>query len=314
MRIILPFSSPDIEKQIIELDPKAEITVLGLMEGEDVPPDIQADALLTLGVVSREKLEKLLLVADQIRWIHVFGTGVDNFPWQAIGDRELTCSRGAHALPIAEWVMAVLLAAEKQLPESWVSAPPENWHSASLGQLSGQTLALLGYGCIGSLVAERALAFGMKVKVLVRAPRKSWPEGVSAVNTFGELVAEADHLVLAAPATAATHHIINNETLAKCKQGMHLINIARGSLVDQDALKNSLENGTLSRASLDVVDPEPLPEGHWLYEHPLVRLSPHISWSNPSMLEKIVEPFIYNVQQFIEGGSMHGVVNVIEGY
>lgn len=312
MRVILPFPSPDIEQQIKQIDASITVDVLGPYD--PVPDNFHADVLLAIGVDRTDQLSQLLADPNNIRWIHVFGTGVDSFPMDEVGDRLLSCSRGAHALPIAEWSMAMVLTYEKRLPQSWINQVPENWHSAELGQVSGKTLGLLGFGCIGSLVAERALAFGMKVKALTRNAHNDWPEGVEPVSSFEQLVNETDHLVLAAPATAATHHIINAASLAQCKRGIHIVNVARGSLIDQDALKAALDSGHVARASLDVVDPEPLPEGHWLYSHEGVSLSPHISWSAPHMLEKLAEPFVNNIRAFLTDAPMHGVVDVKEGY
>ena len=312
MRVVMPFPSPEIESQIQQIDASIEVITLGPYD--PLPDNFSADALLAIGVDRSEQLTQILANPDLVRWIHVFGTGVDNFPLDDLGDRLLTCSRGAHALPIAEWVMAMILGYEKRLPQSWVSAPPENWHSAELGQVSGKTLGLLGFGCIGSLVAERALAFGMKIKALTRTGVGDWPDGVEPVDSFERLVADTDHLVLAAPATAATHHIINADSLQQCLEGVHIVNVARGSLINQDALKEALDGGHVGGASLDVVDPEPLPDNHWLYAHPAVRLSPHISWSAPHMLEKLAEPFVNNVRSFLNGEPMHGVVDIKAGY
>lgn len=312
MRIVLPFPSEELEGQLKQIDPSVEVVLL--TPHDPLPEGFRADALLAIGVDLTEQLTTMLADPDSIRWIHVFGTGVDSFPMDQIGDRLLTCSRGAHALPIAEWVMAQVLGFEKRLPQSWVSEPPEHWHSADLGQVSGKTLGLLGFGCIGSLVAERAQAFGMQIKALTRHSRDDWPDGIEPVSSFEQLVCDTDHLVLAAPATAATHHIVNADSLAQCREGIHIVNVARGSLIDQDALKAALDSGRVAGASLDVVDPEPLPEGHWIYAHPSVRLSPHISWSAPHMLEKLAAPFVDNVRSFIHGETMHGVVNIKEGY
>ena len=120
--------------------------------------------------------------------------------------------------------------------------------------------------------------------------------------------------MLAAPATAATHHIINQKSLNDCKQGAHLINVARGSLIDQQALREALDNGQLRLASLDVVDPEPLPEGHWLYQHKSVRLSPHISWSAPQILERLTLPFVENIRAYLEGQPLQGLVDLEQRY
>ena len=112
------------------------------MEGEP-PPDVRGEVLLTFAWGSPNLA---LLVRRGVRWIHTIGTGVDRFPLDAVGERLLTCSRGASAIPIAEWILAMLLAFEKRLPESWVSAAPERWNQAELGGLHGRTLGLVGLG------------------------------------------------------------------------------------------------------------------------------------------------------------------------
>ena len=98
------------------------------------------------------------------------------------------------------------------------------------------------------------------------------------------------------------------------KPGVHLVNIARGALVDQDALRAALDDGRVAAASLDVCEPEPLPGGHWLYEHPKVRLSPHISWSSPALADRIVELLVDNVRRFVAGQPLEGIVDPVERY
>jgi phosphoglycerate dehydrogenase-like enzyme len=137
---------------------------------------------------------------------------------------------------------------------------------------------------------------------------------IELAASMAELLERSDHVVVAAPGTASTHHLINAQTLAAMKPGAHLINVARGSLVDQDALIAALDSGHLSLASLDVTDPEPLPEGHVLYSHPLVRLSPHISWSSPTTVQRTVGCFIDNIGRFRAGQPLEGVVDRIAGY
>ena len=316
MQIVLPFSAPDLELQIQRLSESIELIVLP--PNEVIPAAVNPEILLTLGVEENHQLEDFLSEKSrddsQLKWLHVLGTGVDYFPFELIGNRLLTCSRGAHSLPIAEWVMAMILAADKNLPAAWVSQPPEQWHNAELAQTSGKTLALLGFGSIGCLVAERALAFGMQVKVLARRPRSEWPPGIKAVNDLSALLSDADHVVLAAPATPSTHHIINQLSLSYCSPGVHLINVARGSLVDQQALREALDSGQVGLASLDVVDPEPLPEEHWLYKYESVRLSPHISWSAPQILERLALPFVENIRAYLGGQPLQGVVDLDQRY
>ncbi len=98
------------------------------------------------------------------------------------------------------------------------------------------------------------------------------------------------------------------------KPGVHLVNVARGALLDQEALRGALDDGRVAMASLDTLYPEPLPPGHWLYSHPRARLTPHLSWSMPLAQDHIVQPFIENLRRYIAGEPLEGVVDVAERY
>ena len=119
-------------------------------EGE-VPADVQGDVLLTF-MDGRPNLPAV--VEKGVRWIHAIGTGVDAFPLEAVGQRILTCARGASATPISEWTLAMILAFEKQVPEAWVNSAPERWSWRELGTLEGKTLGLVGLGGIGCAIAS----------------------------------------------------------------------------------------------------------------------------------------------------------------
>ena len=220
-------------------------------------------------VLSREREALERSAVPGVRWLHAFSTGIDGFPLDVIDGRQFTCSRGANAVPIAEFVLASMLAFVKRFPETWLTEVPERWGFASLDVLAGKTVGLVGVGAIGTEVARRALAFDMRVR-RVPAPvgaRTSSSE-IELCDTLEELLAQSDHVVIAAPATPETYHLIDADALAAIKPGAHIVNIARGSLVDQDALLAALDDGRVACASLDTVDPEPLPEGH-----PLLRAS-----------------------------------------
>lgn len=282
------------------------------MNGE-VPPDVQGEVLLTpSGFV-----DNLPQVLDRgVQWVHEFGTGVDTAPLDLIfeGGRTLTCSRGASAIPIAEWVLAQILAAEKQLPDAWLTEAPGEWRDKrQLGELRGKTVGLVGLGGIGLRVAELALAFGCEVVAARRTEAPSPMKGVQ-VAPLPDVLSAADHLVVAAPSTPATHHLVDAGALASMKPGVHIVNVGRGALIDQDALREALDDGPVALASLDTVTPEPLPAGHWLYEHPKVRVSPHISWSSPHSMGRILEGFIENLKRWEAGEPLHDVVDPQERY
>jgi phosphoglycerate dehydrogenase-like enzyme len=278
---------------------------------EPVDPALRADVLLTYPWGSPNLAE--LVSVSRVPWIHTIGTGVDRFPLDLVGDRLLTCSRGASAIPIAEWVLAQMLAFEKRLPASWITAPPAHWNIADLGGLHRRTLGLLGLGGIGAAVAERALPFGMRVLAARRSAQSS-PLASVELAPFERVLAEADHLVLALPATPATRGIVGADALGRVKPGVHLVNVARGSLLDQEALRPALDDGRVALASLDTVEPEPLPEGHWLYGHPRVRLSPHVSWSFPHAFDLLIETFVENLRRRAAGEPLLGVVDLAAGY
>ena len=275
------------------------------------PEAAAADVLVTLADDGRS-VEAALTPA--VRWVHILGAGADGFPFDVLGARELTCSRGAGAPAIAEFVLAAMLAFEKHLPDAWIAEPPEAWNTASLGGLEGRTLGMVGLGAIGTEVVRRARAFDMEVVAVRRSAAPPPLEGIALASDLGSLLERSDHVVVAAPATPATHHLIDGPALDRVRPGLHLVNVSRGSLVDQDALLAALDDGRVARATLDVVDPEPLPAGHPLYTHPGVRLSPHISWSSPKTGARTISLFADNLARFRRGDTLHGAVDTGAGY
>ena len=282
--------------------------------GGDPPAGIAADVFFG-GYFAWDDIVRWVDAAG-VRWVQTSGTGVDKVPRAIYEGRIVTCARGASAVPISEWVMAAVLAWTKRMPQTWLHEPPRHWNfpRPALDSAAGSTLALVGLGGIGSAVARRALAFDMRVVALRRTDAPSPVAGVRIVRSMAELVADADHLVLAAPATARTRHVVDAGVLTRVKPGLHLVNIARGALVDQDALRTALDDGRVAMATLDTVDPEPLPAGHWLYTHPQVRLSAHISWYEPELQRAAMEIFVENLRRFERGEPLREVVDPDEGY
>lgn len=300
---------PGVADRIRSADSGLEVIEIPL-EG-DLDPGCTGEVLFTTGL-GISNLEQVL--TRGIRWVHTIATGLDRFPLELIDGQVLTCSRAAGAIPISEWVFAMMLTFEKQLPQTWVHGPPERWHHASLGSLHGRTLGIIGLGGIGVAVAHRALAFGMHIIGLRRTNTPVAIADVEMTTSLESLLARADHLVLSVPLTSATRQLLDANALAAMKPGVHLVNIARGELVDQDALHRALDEGRIAQASLDVAYPEPLPAGHWLYTHPRVRFSPHVSWSMPGANEILIEMFLANLHRYLAGESLVGIVDLEAGY
>lgn len=298
-----------LSARLAELAP--EVEVVEIPDQGELPAGSEAEVLLTQ-TWGAENIGDV--VRRGVRWVHTLGTGVDRFPFAALRGQTLTCSRGASAIPIAEYVLAAMLALEKQIPEVWMKRAPEQWYGARLGGLYRSVLGVVGLGSIGVAVAERALAFGMTVRAVRRSAAPSPLPGVALVHGLEELVRDADHLVVAASATEETHHLISERVLAAVKPGVHLINVARGSLIDQEALRDALDDGRVARATLDTMTPEPLPADHWLYTHPRVRLTPHVSWSMPRATDLLLETFVANLRRYSAGERLENIVDVARGY
>ena len=289
--------------------PDAEI--IPVPWGDELPDDLTGEVLFAAwhGHPIFERLDD-----TGVRWMHLPGTGIDSWPRHLLEGRTVTCARGVSAIPIAEFVLAEMLAFEKRLPETWLAEPPEHWNIGQLGELGGKQLGLVGLGGIGMAVARRALAFEMRVRALRRTRKPADHPGIEIATDLDHLLATSDHLVLAAPGTAATKHLLDAVAFEKVKTGVHLVNIARGSLVDQDALRAALDDGRVAMASLDTVDPEPLPADHWMYSHPQVRLSAHVSWASPHATKRMFESFADNLRRYVAGEPLEGVIDVDEGY
>lgn len=240
------------------------------------------------------------------QWVHLVSSGIDFYPRWLFDGPPVTTSRGSAADNLAEFALAAIFAASKHLPEIWVK--DSQWNFTPLRPLKGTTLGILGFGAIGERLAHKAQALGIKV-VALRQSAAPFSAGVEAARDIHDLFARADHLVVAAPLTEATRHIINRDVLGSAKPGLHLINIARGGLLDQEALLEALDNGRIGLASLDVTEPEPLPDGHPLYAHPRVRLSPHTSAISTNSRHEIADTFLANLERYVSGSELVNLAN-----
>ena len=240
------------------------------------------------------------------QWVHLVSSGIDFYPQWLFNGPPVTTSRGSAADNLAEFALAAIFAASKHLPDIWVK--DSQWNFTPLRPLKGTTLGILGFGAIGESLAQKALALGIN-GVALRQSQAPFSAGVEAAKDIHDLFARADHLVVAAPLTESTRNIINRDVLGSAKPGLHLINIARGGLLDQEALLQALDNGQVGLASLDVTEPEPLPDGHPLYTHPRVRLSPHTSAISTNSRNEIADTFLANLERYVGGSELANLAN-----
>jgi phosphoglycerate dehydrogenase-like enzyme len=248
-----------------------------------------------------------------LQWVHLSSSGIDTYPDWLFEVPLVTSARGTSAVAVAEFALAAVLASAKRFPEVWISEA-EQWKRHSLQLVSGSVLGIVGFGAIGSALAIRAQALGVRVIATNHSGKPFYVPGVERAKNLEALFAESDHVVVAAPATEETRYLVNAELLNHAKPGLHLINIARGSLVDEPALIAALDAGQLSRATLDVSQIEPAPADHPFYRHPKVRLSPHVSPATGDLWGNVVDQFVGNLLRFHKGEALAEQVDFKRGY
>ena len=286
-------------------------------DGVDSLTEAQAAALGRIEVALTLDLpDDLAAVAPRLRWVQAIGAGVNHLePKVAATDVRLTTNGGSNAVGIAEFVMARILEHFKPLEEIAGFQREHAWEPRYGRQLAGSTVALLGFGPINQAVAARAIAFGMRVKVVRRSAGEPPPGIDSMLGADGLLptLAASDVVVAAMPETPETMGMIGAAELAAMKPGAFFCNVGRGSLVDEPALIAALESGHLGGAAIDVASAEPLPADNPLWDAPRLRISAHCSSVPSAMFPEVHRLFKENLVRYLAGEPLASEVTVQRG-
>ncbi len=235
----------------------------------------------------------------------------------------LTCARGVNAITVAEHTLALMLALARCLPQSWRHQQQRRWAQQELwdaavrpGELYGRTVVLVGLGAIGQQIARRVRAFGMRVLAVTQSgrARPGAADRVFPPDRLDELLPEADFLVLAAPETPATRQLITRERLARLPAHGFLVNIARGSLVDELALAEALRERKIAGAALDVAQREPLPADSPLWDLDNLLLTPHTAAAAEKLWSRHAELLLENLRRWFAGEPLLNRVDRQRGY
>jgi len=278
-------------------------------------------------------------IAPQLRWIHLFSAGVDHVLRSDLVIKRgimLTNSSGTTAPWIGEYVVGAMLQHCRGFKLSMRAQMQHQWSHqevrATCHSLRGKTLGIIGYGSIGRAAARLAHSFGMEVLALKRDPSKrhdpGWslpgmgdPEGAIPSRWFSpddrvELVRLSDYILMAPPLTSATRHFLGAKEFAVTKPNAYLINVARGEVIDQNALTEALKNGQLAGSCLDVTTPEPLNSDSPLWDIENVTLTFHTSAARPltSFYDLACELFAENLSRFVSGRQLFNVIDPVRGY
>jgi phosphoglycerate dehydrogenase-like enzyme len=290
-------------------------------EGETLPAGIERAEGAAIGW-DAPPIDAVLAAAPRLRWLHQRGAGIERIavPSLIASDVVVTNGSGNHAPNIAEHVLGLMLAFARQLPGLIRAQQASRWEppvASHVFELSGQTLAVIGIGAIGSALAARAAALGMTVVGVRRSAGGPLPSGVGQVLGIDQIdaaLAQADHVAIALPLTAETRALFSAPRFAGMKRGAYLYNVGRGAIVDQEALLAGLRSGHLAGAGLDVTDPEPLPPESPLWREPGVVITAHSSGNTPRSYERYQRLLLDNLGRWMRGEALLNVVDKRLGY
>ncbi len=267
----------------------------------------------------------VLAVARELRWIHATAAGVDQLCYPEMVARSIVLTNASTVMsePVAEHTMALILALAKRLMSSMEYQRKKFWAQSEVSveepgiiELQGATLGLIGLGDIGREVARRARAFGMRVVAVKRdvSSGGDLADRVLPPSALHEMLSEADFVVVCAPQTSATKRLMGAAEFAAMKRSAYLINVARGTLVDEAALDAALRGGKIAGAAADVFDPEPLPPESPLWTAPNMLITPHTAASTSMLWKRQAALLEDNIARYLDGRPLRNLVDKNLGY
>jgi phosphoglycerate dehydrogenase-like enzyme len=244
--------------------------------------------------------------AERLWWIQAVSAGVDHFDRDALSEAGvvLTNASGVHAEPIGEQVLGYMLVFERNIQKGMRQQARGVWENYGGRELRDETVGIVGLGAIGGRVAELADAFGMEVLGTKRTPEDA-PDAVDeafAPDGLYEVLSRSDYVVVACPLTDETKGLIGGEELRTMPSSSVLVNVARGEVVDEEALTEALQQGRIRGAALDVFEEEPLPADSPLWDLSNAVVTPHMAGSTPHYYDRCADLFVENYERFVAGG------------
>ncbi|MEI6444215.1 MAG: D-2-hydroxyacid dehydrogenase [Nostocales cyanobacterium ELA583] len=315
MKLILPVEIADeIEPHLPENTIVVRVDSEGNIDGDAT----DAEVYFSWFYLKPTTLHRVLDAAPSLRWHHAPNAGVNHIltPKYLERDLILTNGSGVHGIPIAEFVIAYLLAYSKRLPSLYKLQNEHDWQRGlPIQELFEKTLLIIGAGGIGQEIAVRAKAFGMRIFGSSRnaRPLPNFDKVVGA-NEWKQLLPESEFVVIATPLTPETKGMIDVDTLRLFRPDSYLINIARGAIVDESALTKALQAGWIAGAALDTVFTEPLPTESPVWTLPNIFITPHCSGNSPRVKERTLALFLDNFNRYNQGKPLRNVVDKTAGY
>lgn len=273
------------------------------------------EVLIGWGWLTREAMNR----ATNLRWIQTAGAGIDRIDKDAHRHLTLTNASGVAAVPIAEYVIGVIIMFAKCIPVLMRRQFARTWDRRIEGvEIEGKTCGIVGMGAIGAETARRARALGMRVIATRRSVTErtadEFAHELLPASDLPYLLAESDYLVITAPLTPETRGLIGGKELRMMKRGAVLINIGRGAVIDESALITALRDGVIAGAGLDVFEKEPLPADSPLWEMENVVITPHSSSGSERYAQRTAEIISDNLRRYLDGKPLRNIVDLDLGY
>jgi phosphoglycerate dehydrogenase-like enzyme len=296
-------------------------TIVHAVDDEETRDLIEEADIAFAAVITPEQLR----AGRRLRWVHCPAAGVGHmlYPEMIESGVTITNGRGTSADTIAEHVLAVLLALFRRLPVAHTRQTQHAWAQDEIASppgnrtIAGSRVLIVGLGSIGGATATRLTALGATVMGIRRRRDAAPVPGVESVHppeALHQLLPDADAVVVAAPQTMTTKGLIGEAELARMKQDAMLVNVSRGSLVDEDALVRALRAGALAGAALDVFREEPLGAGDPIWDVPNLLITPHVSGFRRDHWDAALALFVENRRRFAAGEPLLNVVDKKAGY
>jgi phosphoglycerate dehydrogenase-like enzyme len=255
--------------------------------------------------------------ATRLRLFQMMGAGVDALlPAPDLpASVRIANARGIHGPHMSEFALGMMLALAKRVPRAQEQSRAHQWKQYQVDTIADRTLGILGLGAIGAAVAEKAVALGMRVIGTQREPKPTpHVAEVFPADRTEQVMRVADHLVVLLPLTPQTRGSIGARELAWLRSSACLVNLARGGIVDEDALTEALRAGRLAGAAIDVFAEEPLPASSPLWDAPNAILTPHVAGLGPHYMERLTEIFAENLDRLEQGRPLRNEVDRARGY
>jgi phosphoglycerate dehydrogenase-like enzyme len=257
----------------------------------------------------------LLAAAPKLRWLHSWGAGVEVSPELKQHPALFTCSKGNGAIPLAEHVILLMLMLARNVPRVLRAQQEHRWDKFVHGELTGQTLGIIGLGNSGQDLARKAKAFHMRVLGVRRTPAPC-PDVDEQLprERLHDFLGQCDWVAMTAPLTAETYHMLGEAEFRAMKRSAYYLCISRGATADPDALLRALREGWIAGAGLDAHAVEPLPPESPFWDAPNTIITPHYGATTPLTYRRGADIFLENLRRYIAGEPLHNVVDKEAGY